>query len=86
MNVSIRQLTGNDWREFSQIRLTALLTDPQVFGSNYQKEAQNSEEDWRVRLRAKDNAIFLLSDDQTPIGVTCVSVDRDDPTQKTALF
>ena len=86
MNISIRQLIENDWREFSQIRLKALQTDPSVFGSNYEKESQMSEAEWRNRLQAKDNAIFLIYEDETPIGMTCISIDRDDPTRKTALL
>jgi RimJ/RimL family protein N-acetyltransferase len=86
MSITIRQLTENEWLEFSRIRLRALLTDPQVFGSNYEKESQMTEADWRVRLRAQDNAIFLICGDETPVGMTCVSVDRNDPTGKTALL
>jgi RimJ/RimL family protein N-acetyltransferase len=86
MNITIRQLTEDDWFEFSRIRLKALLTDPKVFGSNYEKESQMTEAEWRSRLQAKDNAIFLIYKDETPIGITCVSVDREDATQKTALL
>ena len=86
MSISIRQLTENDWREFSGIRLKALQTDPMVFGSNYEKESQMTEKDWRSRLRAKDNAIFLIYEDEMPIGMTAVSVDRNDSTKKTALL
>ena len=86
MSISIEQITENNWREFSQIRLTALQTDPSVFGSNYEIEAQMTEADWRSRLQADDNAIFLIYEDKTPVGMTCVSIDREDPTKKTALL
>ena len=86
MSISIRQLTEDDWREFSRIRLEALQTDPLVFGSNYEKESQFTEADWKSRLQAKDSAIFMLYEDETPIGMTGVSVFRDDPTNKTALL
>jgi len=86
MSIFIRQLTENDWREFSQVRLKALQTDPNVFGSNYEKESQMTEAEWRSRLQAKDNAIFLIFENETPIGMTCVSVDREDATKKTALL
>jgi RimJ/RimL family protein N-acetyltransferase len=66
--------------------LEALKTDPKVFGSNYEKESQMTEAEWRSRLQSKDNAIFLIYENETPIGVTCVSIDRDDHTQKTALL
>lgn len=86
MSIEIRRLNENDWIAFSRVRLKALQTDPLVFGSNYEKESRFTETDWRSRLRANDNAIFLLYDGETPIGMTCVSVDRDDPTGKTAIL
>jgi RimJ/RimL family protein N-acetyltransferase len=86
MSFSIRQLTEDDWREFSQIRLKALQLDPLVFGSNYEKESQFIEADWRERLQAKDSAVFMLFAGETPIGMTGVSVFRDDPTNRTAIF
>jgi RimJ/RimL family protein N-acetyltransferase len=86
VSVSIRQLNENDWREFSQVRLKALKTDPLVFGSNYEKESQFTEADWRSRLQAKDSAVFMLFENETPIGITGVSVFRDDPTNRTAMF
>jgi len=86
MNVFIKQLTENDWQKFSQVRLKALQTDPTVFGSNYEKESQMTESEWRSRLQPKDNAIFLIFENETPIGMTAVSIDRDDPTKKTALL
>ena len=86
MSITIRRLNEDDWLEFSQVRLKALQTDPNVFGSNYEKESQMTETDWRSRLQTKDNAIFLIYEDETPIGMTCVSVDRNDATKKTALL
>lgn len=44
------------------------------------------EAEWRDRLRAADNAIFLIYENETPIGITAVSIDRDDATRKTALM
>lgn len=86
MSISIRQLEENDWRQFSQIRLRALQTDPQVFGSNYELESKFTEDDWRSRLQSDDSAIFMLFDEETPIGMTGVSVFREDPTGRTAIF
>jgi RimJ/RimL family protein N-acetyltransferase len=86
MSVTIRQLKENDWHEYYQIRLTALQTDPNVFGSNYEKESQMTEAEWRSRLEAKDNAIFLLYENETAIGMTGVSINWNDQTRKTALL
>ncbi len=84
MSIIIRRLTEDEWLEFSQIRLKALQTDPKVFGSNYEKELQMTEDEWRSRLQAKDNAIFLIYAGDTPIGMTCILIDRDAATKKTA--
>ncbi|MBC7798339.1 MAG: GNAT family N-acetyltransferase [Pyrinomonadaceae bacterium] len=86
MNITIRRLTEDDWLEFSQVRLKALLTNPEVFGSNYERESQMPEAEWRSRLQEKVNGIFLIYENETPIGITCVSIDRDDATRKTALL
>ena len=86
MSISIKQLTENDWRKLSEIRLKALQTDPLVFGSSYEKESQMTENDWRSRLQTTDSAIFMVFDGEMPIGMTGVSVWRDDPTDKTAIF
>lgn len=86
MSISIRQLTENDWRELSHIRLKALQTDPSVFGSNYRKESLSSEGDWRSQLKSDNSAIFLIYENEKPIGMTGILVDRNDSTNKTALL
>lgn len=86
MSISIRQLSENDWRLLRQVRLEALRSDPAVFGANYEAESKLTEKEWRSRLRAADSAIFMLFDDETPVGMTGVSVYRDDPAKRTAIF
>ena len=86
MSISIRQLSENDWHLLSEVRLKALQTDPLVFGSNYELESNYTEAEWRSRLRSDDSAIFMLFDDEKPIGMTGVSVFRDDPTNRTAIL
>jgi len=84
MSITIKRLTADNWFDFSQIRLKALQTDPNVFGSNYQKESQLTEADWRVRL--KNNTVLLICEKETPIGMTGISIDRDDESGKTAIL
>lgn len=86
MGFSIRQLNESDWHEFSRIRLKALKTDPEVFGSNYEAESKWTEADWKNRLQSKDSAVFMIYDDETPIGMTGVSFWREDVTNRTAIF
>ena len=86
MNISIRRLTEDDWRLFSEIRLKALQSDPSAFGSNYAFESKFTEDDWRRRLQNADSAIYVIFADETPIGITGVGVDRADSTRRTAIF
>ena len=86
MNISLKLLNEDDWRQFSEIRLKALQTDPSVFGSNYALESEFTEDDWRGRLRSENSAIFMILANETPIGMTGISVFRDDPTGKTAIL
>lgn len=86
MSIRIKRLDEDDWLAFSRIRLTALKTDPNVFGSNYERESQFSEADWRDSLNKNDSALFMIFDDDTPVGITGISIDRNDPTGKTALL
>ena len=85
-NISIRKLGENDWRLLKEIRLKALKSDPLVFGSNYEYESKFTAADWRERLKSEDSAIFMLFAGETPIGMTGVSVFRDDETRRTAIF
>jgi RimJ/RimL family protein N-acetyltransferase len=86
VNISIRQLTEDEWRELRKIRLKALKTDPLVFGSNFERESRMTEADWRGWLRSNDSAIFIIFAAGAPIGMTGVSIFRDDPTGQTAIF
>ncbi len=86
MNISIRQLSEKDWRILSQVRLKALKTDPKVFGSNYAKESKMTEADWRGWLQREDAAVFMLFAGEKPIGMTSVSVWREDETNQTAIL
>ena len=86
MRICIKQLTEADWRALSKVRLMALQTDPGVFGSTYDSESKFTETDWRSRLDSAKTAIFMIFENQTPVGMTCISLDRDDPTNRTALL
>ena len=86
VNYSIRKLEEKDWRVFSEIRLRALRTDPKVFGSTHESEAKFTEAEWRTRLNDPNSGIFAVFDDDRPVGMTGVAVDRDDPSRKTALL
>ena len=86
MAISIERLIENQWQELRDVRLKALQADPSVFDSNYERESAMTDADWKSWLQTNDTAIFILYEDATPIGMTAISVDRDDPTKKRAIL
>jgi RimJ/RimL family protein N-acetyltransferase len=86
MNYSIRKLEESDWRLFADVRLLALQTDPKVFGSTYEREVAFLEPEWRSQLSNSACGIFAVFDDDGPVGITGVAVDREDTSKKTALL
>jgi ribosomal protein S18 acetylase RimI-like enzyme len=43
----LRRLRADEWRDFREVRLAALVTDPLAFGSTAAREAAYPEEKWR---------------------------------------
>jgi len=86
VNISIRQISIDDWQEFREIRLKALQSDPKVFGSNYTRENNYSDQDWKEWLGAKNQAIFFIYDDEKPIGMTGIYIPQDTVRKTTAVL
>ena len=87
MGISVKRLRENDWQELRSMRLKALESDPSVFGSHYEKESALTEAEWRSWLQTdNDAATFVLYEDDVPVGMTGIGVDREDPTKKRAVL
>ena len=69
--VRIRKLPAGRWKDFRDLRLKALKTDPAAYGGSYEEEVELKEEEWRRRIKS---AIFALSDDE-PIGMIVLYFD-----------
>ncbi|MDD9911973.1 MAG: GNAT family N-acetyltransferase [Alphaproteobacteria bacterium] len=79
LNVSSRVLTPEDWEILREIRLYALRESAHAFGSNYQREAAFTEEQWVERLASKRSAIFgLFSEGGELIGIGCILQSEED--------
>lgn len=57
----ITKLSADQWQSYRDLRLLALKTDPEAFGSSYEEEADLTESEWRSRINAM---WFALVDDQ----------------------
>jgi GNAT superfamily N-acetyltransferase len=74
--VRIRQLGSDDVDTLRTIRLEALATDPDAFGSTLEREEARSTEDWVAWLGR--GATFVGEDDAGPTGLV-VAVPHEDP-------
>lgn len=79
-NYSLHRLLPSQWEDYKLIRLEALQTNPDMFGSNYLKEAAYSQNDWVSFLENDKRAIFALYHMESLIGLTGVTLDKDDTT------
>ncbi|MFD2555535.1 GNAT family N-acetyltransferase [Sphingobacterium tabacisoli] len=75
---SLKRMLPSDWEDYKAIRLEALYTDPDKFGSNYQKEAAYSDSDWYSLLENKNRAIFGLYCQGILVGLTGVALYNGD--------
>lgn len=79
-NYSLRRIIPSKWEDYRSIRLAALQTNPDMFGSNYLKEAAYSQEDWVSFLEHETRAIFGLYHLESLIGLTGVTLKKEDAT------
>lgn len=84
--IHLKQLSEADWEIFRDIRLKALKHDPGVFGANFANSSKKTAEEWQEILRNPNTAVFGVYDNAQIIGLTAISIDKDDPTQTQALL
>ena len=86
MEFVIRKFREADWKLFADLRLRALRSDPAVFGSTFEAEHAQADAEWKKAVADERSAIFGLFCDAEPIGVSAISLWRDDPTEETAIL
>lgn len=66
--VTVSRVVEQDWRTLREVRLRALMQDPDAFGSTLAYEQEQPEEFWRKRIAR--GTWFLAWDGPEPVGVT----------------
>ena len=79
-NYSLQRMSPSQWREYKSIRLEALKTNPDLFGSNYDKEVLYNEIDWTSLLENDSRAMFALYHAKLLVGLTGITLKKDDAT------
>lgn len=79
--MAVRQLTQDDFADYRRIRLEALKTDPDAFGSHYEREATFDDETWRSRMTGPGfgpAAVFIDEVDGSAVGTTGIAYTEHD--------
>ena len=84
MTITLRRFEAEEWREYRDLRLRALLDAPDAFGSTYEREAALQDADWEARLaagvsEARQFPVVALSG-ETPVGLAWGRADEREPT------
>jgi len=64
-SIGIRKLPRSRWKDYRNLRLEALKSDPSAFGSSFEEEVTLTEGEWKRRIK---NILFAMSND-TPVGM-----------------
>lgn len=79
-NYSLQRMLPSQWREYKSIRLEALKTNSEMFGSNYDKEFLYNENDWTSLLENDSRAMFALYHSKLLVGLSGITLKKDDAT------
>ncbi len=69
----LRRFLPDDWQVYRAIRLEALQTESHFFGSGYEEELKETEEQWRKRLSHPVGATWGLFYETECVGLTGIS-------------
>lgn len=67
--IELRELTGDDWQTWRELRLAALEEAPYAFGSQLADWVDAEEERWRARLELPGSRNYVAVLDGTPVGM-----------------
>eukprot|EP01132_Coremiostelium_polycephalum_P021816 gene21816-25891_t len=81
---TLQRMLPAEWESYRSIRLEALNTDPEVFGSSYEKEAGYDKQDWITLLQKDSRAIFALYHLNLLIGLSGVAIKKEE--ESTAIL
>lgn len=75
-NYKIRQLGEDEALFYKSMRLEAIQIEPAMFRSSTPAEADLTDDEWRERIK-HPRAVFVLFDDDKPIGMTSILLLSD---------
>jgi ribosomal protein S18 acetylase RimI-like enzyme len=79
-DIEIIVATADDWQAARDIRLEALLRNPEAFGSTYAEAVDRNEDGWRAWVSRPGVTMLIARTPQGPVGIVggLRNVDADD--------
>ena len=78
--IKVKKLPPDRWKDYQDLRLEALRSDPLAFGSSYEEEKILTRDEWEKRIK---NALFALLNDK-PVGMIVYVVNNKVKTKHVA--
>lgn len=69
-NIEIRLLSVADWKDYKEIRLEALESDPEAFGQTYRAALKQSDDLWKLRLAGVNLWVYAAFLGGEMVGIT----------------
>lgn len=81
-----RALETDDWQDFRHVRLHALKSHPESYGSNFASENTRSDDEWRDILESQTMGVFGAFNGKALVGLAAAYDWRYDETGKSACL
>jgi len=81
-----RALKKEDWRELRRIRLHALKSHPEVYGSNFSDENARTDQQWKDFIESTSMHVCGAFHQTTLVGIAAAYDWRPDESKKTACL
>ncbi|MFX0132917.1 MAG: GNAT family N-acetyltransferase [Candidatus Hodarchaeota archaeon] len=76
----VKKLSSERWKEYRDLRLEALKSDPIAFSSSYEEEKNITEDEWKKRI---NNALLAFSNDKL-VGIIVYIINNKNKTKHIA--
>lgn len=83
-DITVRPLGQEDWKQYREIRLTALRESPEAFAATLDQEEAFDEEFWRLRMTRSDRLVAERGSDA--LGIVSVGASSDENPHTSELF
>ena len=76
MESQIEIINPGQWKEYRDMRLRALKTDPIAFGASYEQGVKKSRKDWKIELADSNRKTYVVRVNGIPVALAAVRFEK----------